>query len=208
MAREVGISKIHFFPMVSDEGQGPKYKAPIHIQWAVNLETEEEYKEGEYYADNIIEKQVRSLLAIGITMEVSSNLPPATEVKITGRGYKNGKKFSRVGQNPISGALAYEIQMDDDTVRRRVIYNTALTRTAQNNATSESEEEGQIFTFEGKGIPLVSTKDVELTMDQKEVEALPENTAVLAEWEAFFTKVVMPDGQDTTVTTVAKTIEK
>ena len=197
MAREIGISKIHFFPLKSDTGLAPTYNQAIPIKWAVSLETENQYSEGEYFADNVIEKAVKQISSVEVTLEVSSNLPPATEAKITGQGYENGRKFVRVGQNAPSGALAYEISLDDGTCRKRVLYNVALTKNKSKNATQEDKIEGETFEFEGVAIPLVSTGDVELLMDEKEIKAMASNTETLKAFNEFFTTVVLPTGQAT-----------
>ncbi|MGL4617101.1 MAG: major tail protein [Mycoplasmoidaceae bacterium] len=204
MAREIGISKIHFFPLATDTGAAPTYNTPIPIKWAVSLETENQYSEGQYFADNIIEKAIKQISSVEVTLEVSSDLPPATEAKLTGAGYENGRKFTRVGQGTPAGALAYEISLDDGTKRKRVIYNVSLIKNKSKNATQEDKIEGETFEFEGIGIPLVSTGDVELTMDEKEIKAMASNTEVLKQFNEFFTKVVLPTGTATTGGAVAQ----
>ena len=48
-------------------------------------------------------------------------------------------------------ALAYEILMDDNTTRRRVLYNCNLRKEEQSN---ETESEGEEWTFTGKSLPV------------------------------------------------------
>lgn len=193
MARECGIRKITWFPLLTDEGSAPTYGPPLAIKWAVSLETKNNYSEGQYFADSMIEKSVKKISSVDVKMEVSSDLPPVDEAKFTGVGYKDGKKFTRVGQNAPAGALAYEILMDDETVRRRIVYNVGLSKNEQKNSTSEDKIDGATFNFEGIGTPLASTGDVELIMDEKEVSKLTPEDPAKIEFTDFFTKVVMPD---------------
>lgn len=199
MAREVGISNITFFPLLTDTPAGvPTYGEAIKIPWAVDLETENEYSEGSYYADNITENSLQKLAKVNVTMEVSSDTPPALDAKLTGKYHNKARSISSTRQKSPRGAIAYEILMDDDTVRRRVIYNVALTRNSQSNSTVEDSMDGKTYTYEGVGIPLQSNSDVDLVMDQKEIEAYVKDTEkntdyaeVQTEWDEFFENVVL-----------------
>lgn len=199
MAREVGISNITFFPLLTDTPAGvPTYGEAIKIPWAVDLETENEYSEGSYYADNITENSLQKLAKVNVTMEVSSDTPPALDAKLTGKYHNKARSISSTRQKSPRGAIAYEILMDDDTVRRRVIYNVALTRNSQSNSTVEDSMDGKTYTYDGVGIPLQSNSDVDLVMDQKEIEAYVKDTEkntdyaeVQTEWDEFFENVVL-----------------
>ena len=199
MAREIGVSNITFFPLLTDNsGSQPTYGEAIKIPWAVNFETEDEYSEGSYYADNITENSIKKLAKVNVTMEVSSDTPPALDAKLTGKYHDKARSVSSTRQKAPRGAIAYEILMDDDTVRRRVIYNVTLTRNSQSNSTVEDSMDGKTYTYEGVGIPLQSNSDVDLVMDQKEVEEYVADTVtnedyseVQAEWEGFFNEVVL-----------------
>lgn len=199
MAREIGVSNITFFPLLTDTAGGtPTFGEPLKVPWAVNFETEDEYSEGGYYGDNITENSIRKLSKVNVTMEVSSDTPPSLDAKLTGKYHDKARSVSSTRQTAPRGAIAYEILMDDDTVRRRVIYNVALTRNSQSNSTVEDSVDGKTYTYEGIGIPLQSNSDVDLIMDQKEVETYvadsvtnTDHAEVKAEWEGFFTNVVL-----------------
>ena len=196
MAREVGISNITLFPLTADDaGSSPTYGTGFKVAWAVNFETESEYAEGQYHGDNIVETFRRMISKMGITMEVSSNTPPALDAKITGKGYKNGKSFVEVGQTSPYYAIAYEILMDDGNIRRRVIYKVALTRNSQTNSTQEDSLEGQTYTYEGTAIPLTSTGHLEMIMDKKEIAALsdPDKTLAQNHFDKFFNQPILPN---------------
>lgn len=186
MAREVGISKIKLFPLVTDEvGMNVVYGRGFNVPWAVNFETSSEYAEGEYYADNIIEHSKRLIAKMGITMEVSSNTPPELDAKITGKLYNKAQSVTVTGQTAPYYAIAYEILMDDGNIRRRIIYKVSLARNGQTNSTQEDSLTGQTYTYEGTAIPLTANGFLELTMDEKEVIALADHD-VTDKFEKFF----------------------
>ena len=200
MAREVGISRITLFPLTKDvEGQDPTWGAGYRVPWAVNFESSNEYSEGEYYADNIIENSIKQIAKVNVTMEVSSDTPPALEAKITGKGYKNGKSFVATGQVAPYHAIAYEIAMDNGNLRRRIIYKVALAKNSRNNATQEDSLEGQTFTYEGTGVPLVSCLQVEMEMDLAEINAISdpsEKALALNHWNKFFEQPILPTEEE------------
>lgn len=197
MAREVGLSNLTLFPLTTDIGPGtvPTYGAAFKLPWAVSFETENEYAEGQYYGDNIVETSKRQLSKMGVTMEVSSDTPPELDAKITGKEYKLGASIVGVGQATPYHAVAYEISMDDGNLRRRIIYKVPFSRNGQTNVTQEDSMEGQTYTYEGTAIPLVSINKLELTLDLKAINAIPDEdkkTKVLELWNNFFTKVILP----------------
>lgn len=206
MAREIGISKIKLYPLTTDEaGQPIVYGQGFELPWAVNFETETEFSEGEYYADNIIENSIKKVSKLAVTIEVSSNTPPELDAKITGKLYKNARVATSSSSLPPQHAIAYEILMDDGNIRRRVIYKVALSRTGQTNATQEDSIEGQTYTYEGVATPLLGDKGenaFDMMMDKKEVDNYVQAGAGLAEnivqshFEHFFgNKPVLP-GED------------
>ena len=86
--------------------------------------------------------------------------------------------------------------MDDGNLRRRVIYKVALAKNSRNNATQEDSLEGQTFSYEGTGVPLVSKKQVEMEMDLKEINAITdsqEKELALNHWEKFFEQPILAD---------------
>ena len=174
MAREVGISKIKLYPLVKDEvGEPIEFGPGFNLPWAVNFETETEYAQGEYYADNVIERAAKKVSKMSVAIEVSSDTPPELDAKITGKLYKNGRIVTGADTLPKEHAIAYEILMDDGNIRRRVIYKVALSRTGQANATQEDSIEGQTYTYEGVATPLLGQDGdgaFDMMMDKKEVE--------------------------------------
>ncbi|EOU1465744.1 hypothetical protein VOI00_001869 [Clostridium perfringens] len=185
MARELGIRKVTFFPSTGDN----KYGSPIPLEWAVNLETKNNYKEKEYKGDMKIERSTKVLESVDITLGVSSNLPPKVESQITGAEYSHCMKITKTSTIPVSGALAYEIVMDDSTVRRRCLKYCSLAKDEQKN---DVDSEGEVFTFSGKAIS-DSLDNVDILMDQKEVEAASEDSEAKTAWDNFFTKVPTGD---------------
>lgn len=185
MARELGIRKVTFFPSTGDN----KYGSPIPLEWAVNLETKNNYKEKEYKGDMKIERSIKVLESVDITLGVSSTLPPKIESQITGADYEHCMKITKTSTIPVSGALAYEIVMDDSKVRRRCLKYCSLAKDEQKN---DVDSEGEVFTFSGKAIS-DSLDNVDILMDQKEVEAASGDSDAKTVWDNFFTKVPTGD---------------
>lgn len=196
MAREIGISDLTFFPLTTDEaGQDPVYGAAFAVPWAVNFTTDAEYSEAEYYADNIIENSMKQLSKYSVTMEVSSNTPPALDAKITGKTVVAGGSVTGSDTLAPKHAIAYEIKMDDGSTRRKVIYKVTLDRTSTENSTQEESIEGKTYSYEGTATPLVGIKQIELILDSKEIDAIQnqqDKAKAQAAWDAFFTDVALP----------------
>lgn len=208
MAREEGISNIVLFPLIKDaKGTAPSWGEGINVPWAQNFETEDEYREGEYYGDNIVEQSKKSISKVTVDMEVSSDTPPALDAKITGKGYKGGMAYKNTGDKPPAYAVGYEILMSDGNLRRRIIYNVGFTRNSHTNKTIEDEAEGQTYTYSGVGLPLASTGDVEGIMDLAEIEAVKdeaEKTWLKERWDKFFESPVLPEEYTPSVIAVKK----
>ena len=206
MAREVGISNITLFPLQKDDAVDLTYNntAKFELPWAVSFETTEEYAESEYYADNIVERSAKLLSKIGLTLEVSSDTPPALDAKITGKAHKDGMSINLTGTTQPTFAIAYSIMMDDGNERRRVIYKCNLARSGQTNETVSDSVTAQTFTYEGAASALVHNNRFDAIMDKKEIAAMPDGKptgttteieehrakqAALKAWNNFFTAV-------------------
>ncbi|MGL5086849.1 MAG: hypothetical protein ACRC68_14255, partial [Clostridium sp.] len=177
----------------------PVFLAPFKCCWAVNFETEDEYLEGEYKADNIVEQSKRRISKVKVTMEVSSDVPPELDAKIASKGYKGGMAYKNSNENSTKRyAVAYEILMSDGNLRRRVIYNVSFTRNAQTNE-SQDENTGTTYNYDGVGIPLASTGDVEGVMDLKEInkKQTGDKEKALLRFNKFFEQVILPDTEIT-----------
>ena len=112
--------------------------------------------------------------------------------ELTGLEYVNGKMATVVGGVIPQIALAYEILMDDNTTRRRVLYSLNLRKEEQSN---ETESEGETWTLKGKALPVEfnGKQYVDLWMSEAEINALTQGkTEAQAEYNKFFTTVVKP----------------
>lgn len=192
MAREVGISNITLFPLQKDDAGELTYNnaAKFALPWAVSFETTEEYAESEYYADNIVERSAKLLSKIGLSLEVSSDTPPALDAKITGKAHKYGMAINLTGTTQPTFAIAYSIMMDDGNERRRVIYKCNLARSGQTNETVSDSVTAQTFTYEGSASALVYNNRFDAIMDKKEIDAMPEGnqSGTSTEQEAYKAK--------------------
>lgn len=190
MARELGVRKLHAFKL---ESEGT-YGAAIPLKNCVSLNTINNYTEIEYYSDCTTEHSSATLQSVDVEMEMSSAMGLKLLAELTGQEYANGKMATLVGGEVPQIALAYEILLDDNTTRRRVLYSLNLRKEEQSN---ETESEGETWTFTGKALPveIEGKQYVDLWMSESEIEAITESetkTKYKAEYEKFFTSVVMP----------------
>ena len=190
MARELGVRKLHAFKLESEGTYGPA----IPLKKCVSLNTTNNYTEIEYYSDCTTEHSSATLQSVDVEMEMSSAMGLKLLAELTGQEYANGKMATLVGGEVPQIALAYEILLDDNTTRRRVLYSLNLRKEEQSN---ETESEGETWTFTGKALPveIEGKQYVDLWMSESEIEAITEpetKTKYKAEYEKFFTSVVMP----------------
>lgn len=190
MARELGVRSLTAFKL---ESSGT-YGTAIPLKNCVSLNTTNNYKEIEYYSDGITEHSSATLQNVDVEIEMSSAMGLKLLAELTGQEYANGKMATVVGGKVPQIALAYEILLDDETTRRRVLYSLNLRKEEQAN---ETESEGQTWTFVGKALPveIEGKKYVDLYMSESEIAAISEPTTKTkyeTEYKNFFTKVVLP----------------
>ena len=204
MAREIGISNIKLVRLQDNtditDHTAVKYfhASAINVKYAVSLEVENENATGEYYGDNIIEHSVNQLSKMNVTLEVSSQISPEDDAKIRGLNTMKGKVSTGIEANPPYFALMYQVKMDDDTVRNKVIYKVKFTRNTHTNATQEDAVEGQTYVYEGVAVPLVYNKVLDMAMDETEVMDFVATGAAgtdVAEdhFLNFFDRVILPE---------------
>lgn len=192
MARELGVRQLTAFKL---ESTG-RYGTPIPLKKCVSLNTTNNYTEIEYYSDCTTEHSSATLQNVDVEIEISSAMGLKLLAELTGMEYVNGKMATVVGGVMPQMALAYEILMDDNTTRRRVLYSLNLRKEEQTN---ETESEGETWKLVGKALPIdINGKQyVDLWMSEAEIAELSTGkTEAQAEYNKFFTSVVMP-GQDT-----------
>ena len=190
MARELGVRKLTAFKL---ESIGT-YGNAIPLKNCVSLNTTNNYKEREYYSDCTTEHSSATLQNVDVEIEMSSAMGLKLLAELTGLEYSNGKMAGIVGAVVPQFALAYEVLMDDNTTRRRVLYNCNLRKEEQTN---ETESEGEVWNFVGKALPveIEGEQYVDLWMSESEINAItePETKAkYVAEYAKFFTSVIMP----------------
>lgn len=188
--RELGVRKLHAFKLESEGNYG----TPITLKNCVSLQTTNNYTEIEYYSDCTTEHSSAVLKSVEIEMVMSSNMGLKLLAELTGQEYANGKMATIVSSEVPQFALAYEILMDDNTTRRRVLYNCNLRKEEHSN---ETESEGEEWTFTGTALPVeIDDKQyVDLWMSESEINAIQEaetKAKYQAEYAKFLTQVVMP----------------
>lgn len=189
MARELGVRNLTAFKLESEGTYGPA----IPIKDCESLSTTNNYKEIEYYSDGKTEYSSSILQNVDIETGMSSSMGYQLLSSLTGAEYIKGKMSTVVGGKIPQFALAYEIIMVGGSSRRRVLYNCNLKKDEQSN---ETESEGEVWTLTGKALPveIEGKQYVDTSMALSEIEELedPDKSKLLAEYNNFFTKVVMP----------------
>lgn len=190
MPRELGVRKLTAFKL---ENEGT-YGSALPLKNCVSLKTTNSYKEIEYYSDCTTEHSSAILQYVEVEMIMSSNMGLELLAKLTGLEYDNGKMAGVVGSVVPQFALAYEVLIDDNTTRRRVLYNCNLRKEEHSN---ETESEGEEWTFTGKALPVeIEDKQyIDLWMSESEINAIKEpetKNKYVAEYAKFFTSVIMP----------------
>lgn len=188
MARELGVRNLTAFKL---ESEG-RYGSPIALKNCVSLNTTNNYTEIEYYSDCTTEHSSATLQNVDVEIEMSSAMGLKLLAELTGMEYTNGKMATVVGGVMPQMALAYEILMDDNTTRRRVLYSLNLRKEEQSN---ETESEGETWTLVGKSLPIEinGKKYVDLWMSEAEIAAMTQGKEeAQAEYASFFEEVVLP----------------
>ena len=196
MAREIGISSVHLFPVLNETDIDINYGPAIPVKWAVSLESTLNYSESAYYADNVQEFSSKLLTNIDLTLEMSSNISPDLDAQITGKHFINGTVITSTNALPKPFAIAYEVKMDDGNLRRFVYYKTIFTRENISNETVSDSVTAQTYTYTGKCSALLKNNSFMSVMDRAVIDAMTpggdKDAAELA-WANFFTE---PQGTD------------
>ena len=191
MAREIGISNITLFEIENETPAAVQYGQAMPVKWAVSLESTINYSESAYYADNIQEFSNKMITGIDLSLEMSSNISPDVDAKITGKHYADGFAVTHANALPPAYAIAFEVKMDDGNLRRVVYYKTTLTREGQTNETVSDSVTAQTYTYTGKCSALQHNGAFMLMMDKAVIDALPndqnQQDRALEAWNNFFT---------------------
>lgn len=195
MAREIGISRFTLFEL-TDANQ-IRYGAPIDVPWLVKIDVSKTIAEYEAYADNIAEVSSSRETGAEITAEVSSDMPPKLEAAIVGKKYSNGALISTTDDVKKSYGAAWETVMSDGNIRRYFYFNCSFSKNEQSNESISDSITAQTYSLTGKAIPLPTTKELMMVMDEREVTALivandPKKDEIQTVWDEWFTTAPRP----------------
>ena len=170
MSREIGISKLTVFELRDPET--PDYGGPTSVPWVVNVEISKVVAEYSAFADNVAELSSSKPTSADLTIEVSSDMKPSLEAKLTGVGFEYGLMIQGVDDKKPQWGIAYETVMDTGKVRRYFFTNCTISKNEQSNETVSDSITAQTYTLTAKAIPLPSTayKDYELVMDEDDYQ--------------------------------------
>ncbi len=195
MAREIGLSRFTLFEL-TDANQ-ILYGAAIDVPWLVNIEVSKTIAEYEAYADNIAEVSSSRETGAEITAEVSSDMPPKLEATILGKKYLNGALIATTDDVKKQYGAAWETIMSDGNIRRYFYFNCSFSKNEQSNESISDSITAQTYSLTGKAIPLPTTKELMMVMDEREVKKLiadndPKKNEIQEVWDNWFTKAPRP----------------
>ncbi len=195
MAREIGLSRFTLFEL-TDANQ-IQYGSAIDVPWLVNIEVSKTIAEYEAHADNIAEVSSSRETGAEITVEVSSDMPPKLEATIVGKKYLNGALIATTDDVKKQYGAAWETIMSDGNIRRYFYFNCSFSKNEQSNETISDSITAQTYSLTGKAIPLPTTKELMMVMDEREVNALiaaddPKKDEIKKLWDEWFTKAPRP----------------
>ncbi len=189
MAREIGLSRLTLFEL-EDQVQAT-YGSALPVPWVVGVEVSKTISEYSAYADNVAEISGSKEIGAEISIEVSSDMPPKLESAIVGKKYLNGALIATVDDIKKQYGVAWETLMSDGNIRRYFYFNCSFSKDEQSNETVSDSITTQTYSLTGKSIPLPTTKETMMVMDEREVKELvasnePKANEIQELWDNWF----------------------
>ena len=189
MAREIGLSRLTLFEL-EDQVQATSGSA-LPVPWVVGVEVSKTISEYSAYADNVAEISGSKEIGAEISIEVSSDMPPKLESAIVGKKYLNGALIATVDDIKKQYGVAWETLMSDGNIRRYFYFNCSFSKDEQSNETVSDSITTQTYSLTGKSIPLPTTKETMMVMDEREVKELvasnePKANEIQELWDNWF----------------------
>lgn len=183
--RPEGCRLLHIATQTISEAGVVTYETPIPVLGLENITTTNNYAEGVGFSDNMQDtsKKKPTFIDMAITLREISN---SLESKIMGKKYASGRKLTNVSDQAPVVAVLYQQTNSDGSYVNRVIYNCKLSRDETVNTTTKDGIEFNSVTLSGKGIPLPTTGDLDLSIESDDAAASAEDLA------NFFKKVILP----------------
>ena len=189
MAREIGLSRLTLFEL-EDQVQAT-YGSALPVAWVVGVEVSKTISEYSAYADNVAEISGSKEIGAEISIEVSSDMPPKLESAIVGKKYLNGALIATVDDIKKQYGVAWETLMSDGNIRRYFYFNCSFSKDEQSNETVSDSITTQTYSLTGKSIPLPTTKETMMVMDEREIKELvasnePKANEIQEVWDNWF----------------------
>lgn len=189
MAREIGLSRLTLFEL-EDQVQAT-YGSALPVPWVVGVEVSKTISEYSAYADNVAEISGSKEIGAEISIEVSSDMPPKLESAIVGKKYLNGALIATVDDIKKQYGVAWETLMSDGNIRRYFYFNCSFSKDEQSNETVSDSITTQTYSLTGKSIPLPTTKETMMVMDEREIKELvasnePKANEIQEVWDNWF----------------------
>lgn len=184
-----GISKCHYAVLtLTDEG-AYTYGTFKPIKGLESASFQDQYAEGENYADDIQNIYEKVITSANVQLDFS-NVTRETEAELAGKAYAAGEMETTTGDIQKAVAIAYQKNFNDGTNERIVYYNCKVTRNENSGKTKTGSIGYEGVSLNGKAIPLPDGK-LHYIISSAELGA--ENVAGKARYDAFFNKVQFKD---------------
>ena len=170
MSREIGLSRLTAFELTNAE-LGEYAGEIVPIPWIVNAEVSKTVASFTVYADNVAEISSSKATGAEITLEISSDMPPSLEAKLTGVKFENGLMIAGTDDIKPQWGLAYETVMDTGALRRYFFTNCTISKNEQANETISDSIVAQTYSLTVNAIPLPTSKELMLVMDEDDMLA-------------------------------------
>ena len=198
MSREIGISKLTVFELRDPDT--PDYGGPESVPWVVNIDISKVVAEYSAFADNVAELSSSKPTSADLTIEVSSDMKPSLEAKLTGVKFSNGLMIQGTDDTKPSWGIAYETVMDTGKVRRYFFTNCTISKDEQSNETISDSVNPVTYSLNVKAIPLPVTKELLFVMDEDDYKKayddaqanLPLQQQIEELWTNWFTQAPRP----------------
>lgn len=195
MAREIGLSRLTVFPL--EDEYTPTYGSPIAVPYVVNIEVSKTIAEYSAYGDNVAEVSSSRETGAELSTEVSSHMPPKLESTLTGKKYINGALVATTDDVKTPYGVAWETVKTNGKLRRYFYNNCVFSKDEQSNETISDSVTAQTYNLKAKAVPLPTTKELMMVMDEEEIEQLiaaedPKKTEIQTVWDEWFTTAPRP----------------
>ena len=180
-----GISMCHYAVLTIGENGEYSYGNFKPITGLESASFQDQFAEGENYADDIQNIYEKVITSANITLDFA-NVSRQIEAELTGKEYAAGEMETKTTDVQNSVAIAFQKNFNDGSHERIVYYNCKVARAENSGQTKTSSISYQSVQLSGKAIPLPDGK-VSYIIASNEIGS--DNAEAKARYDNFFKKV-------------------